>query len=123
MYAHSAVHIQRNLINAIAFSPAQLRAFSHIAKFDRTLKVPESTSAFRLSAAFHTLSLRMLFRALSGLEIFTSFCVFRCGGPFAAVALSLQNLFRYKTSFAAESLSLQILFRCRSSFAADPLSL
>jgi len=44
---------------------------------------------FRLLAAFHTLSLGMLFRTLSGLEILTSFCVFRCGGPFAAVALSL----------------------------------
>ena len=54
------------------------------------LKVP---CAFRLSAAFHTLSLRMLLRALLGLEIFTSFCIFRCGGPFAVVARSLQNLF------------------------------
>jgi len=44
----------------------------------------------------------MLFRALSGMQIFTSFCVFRCGGPFAAVALSLQNLFRCRTSFALD---------------------
>jgi len=28
MYAHSAGHIQLNLINAIAFTPEQLRAFS-----------------------------------------------------------------------------------------------
>jgi hypothetical protein len=67
------------------------------------LKVPR---AFRLLTAFHTLSLRMLFRTLSCLEIFTSFCVFRCGGPFAAVALSLQNLFRCRTSFALDSAGL-----------------
>jgi hypothetical protein len=35
----------------------------------------------------------MLLRLHSGLEIFTSFCIFRCSGPFAAVALALQNLF------------------------------
>jgi len=45
----------------------------------------------------------MLFRALSGLEIFTSFCAFRCGGTFAAVALSLQNLFRCRISFAVDA--------------------
>jgi len=44
----------------------------------------------------------MLFRALSGMQIFTSFCVFRCGGTFAAVALSLQNLVRCRTSFALD---------------------
>jgi hypothetical protein len=44
----------------------------------------------------------MLFRTLSGLEIFTSFYVFRCGGPFVVVALSLQNLFRRRTSFALD---------------------
>ena len=76
---------------------------AHIAKLDCTLKVPR---AFRVSAAFHTLSLRMLLRALSGLEIFTSFCVFRCGGPLAAVALSLQHLFRCRTCFALDSAGL-----------------
>jgi hypothetical protein len=44
--------------------------------------------------------------ALSGLEIFPSFCVYRCCGPFAAVALSLQNLFRHTTSFAPDSAGL-----------------
>jgi hypothetical protein len=93
MYAHSAGHIQLKLINAIAFSPVQLRAFRHIAnstKLSKFLKVPR---AFRLLAAFHTLLLQMLFRAHSGLEIFTPFYVFHCGGPFTAVALSLQWLF------------------------------
>jgi len=35
----------------------------------------------------------MLFHVRSGLEIFTSFYVFRCSGPFAAKSLLLQNLF------------------------------
>jgi hypothetical protein len=48
----------------------------------------------------------MLFRTISGLEIFTSFCVLHCGGPFAAVALSLQNLFRCRTSFVLDSAGL-----------------
>jgi hypothetical protein len=48
----------------------------------------------------------MLFRALSGLEIFTSFCVFRCGCPLAAVALSLQHLLRCRTYFALDSVGL-----------------
>jgi hypothetical protein len=48
----------------------------------------------------------MLFHTLSGLEIFTSFCVLRCGGPFAAVALSLQNLFCCRMSFALDSAGL-----------------
>jgi hypothetical protein len=48
----------------------------------------------------------MFFRTLSGLEIFTSFCVFRCGGPFAAVARSLQNLCRCRISFALDAAGL-----------------
>jgi len=48
----------------------------------------------------------MLFRTLSGLEIFTSFCVLRCGGLCTAVALSLQNLFRCRASFALGSAGL-----------------
>jgi hypothetical protein len=44
----------------------------------------------------------MLFRTLSDLEMFTSFCVFRCGGHFAAVALSLQNLLRTRFSWSIE---------------------
>jgi len=58
---------------------------------------------------YHVLSgfwLRMLFRTLSGLMIFTSFSVFRCGGPFAAVARSLQNLFRCRISFALNAAGL-----------------
>jgi len=78
--------------------------------------------AFKLLAAFHTLSLRMLFRALSGLQIFTSFCVYCCGGPFTAVALSQQWVFRCSGSFVAVALSLQWLFRCKTSFAAELLS-
>jgi len=48
----------------------------------------------------------MLVCTLSGLEIFTSFRVSRCGGPFAAVALLLQTLFRCRTSFALDSAGL-----------------
>jgi len=73
--------------------------------------------AFRLLAAFHKLSLRMLFGTLSGLEIFTSFGVLRCGGRFAAVALSLQNLFRWKP------LSLPNLFRTRFSWSIEVMQL
>jgi hypothetical protein len=93
MYAHSSGHIQLNLIDSIAFSPAQQRAFS---------PHPEARPYFeiRLSAAFHTLSLRMLFRAHSGMVICTSFCVFRCSSPFAAVALSLQMLLRFRHRFS-----------------------
>jgi hypothetical protein len=93
MYAHSAGHIQLNLINAIAFSSAQLRAFSHIAKFDRTLKVPESTTYFQAFGCFPQ--------------------------TFAANALS--RLFRLG-DFHFLRLSLQWLFRCKTSFVAEPLS-
>jgi len=48
---------------------------------------------FGLFAAVHTLSLRMLFHTLSGLEILTSFWVIRCG------SLLLQWLFPCKTSY------------------------
>jgi hypothetical protein len=71
----------------------------------------------------------MLFRTLAGLKIFTSFCVSRCSGPFAAVALSLQNLFHCKTSFAAGPVSylIQLLYRTdvagflKSTFAVGQL--
>jgi hypothetical protein len=48
----------------------------------------------------------MLFRTLSGLEIFTSFCILHCGGLCTAVALSLQNHFRCRASFTLNSAGL-----------------
>jgi hypothetical protein len=73
---------------------------AHIAKIDRTLKVPESTTCFQAFGCFaHTFAANALshFQARKFSLRFASI---------AAVALSLQWLFRCKTSFAAEYLSL-----------------
>jgi len=119
MYAHSAGHIQLNLINAIALTHSRATTCSQPTSQNSTILwefriVPP---AFGLLAAFHTLLLRMLFRTLSGLEIFTSFCVLRYGDPFATVTLSQQNLFRSRTSFAPEPLShwIQLVYQREAS--------
>jgi len=77
----------------------------HIAKLDRTSKVPDCTTCFQAVGCIpHTFAANALSHPFR-LVIPTSSCVFLCGGHFAAVAVSLQNLFRCTTSFAAESLS------------------
>ena len=95
---HSAGHIQLNLINELAFSPHSetRRYFESSLKYHVVSGLWPLCTHFRCECSF----------ALSGLEIFTSFCVYRCCGPFAAVALSLQNLFRHRISFAQDSAGL-----------------
>jgi len=89
----------------------------HIAKLDRTLKVPDCTMYSQAFGCFpHTFAVNAVL-GLSGLDIFTSACVFRCGAQFAAVAVSLQWLFCCKTSFAAQPLSHWIQLVCRRDTA------
>jgi len=79
---------------------------AHIGKLDHTLKVPKSTMCFQAFGCFsHTFAANAHSRPFR-LGDFHSFCVFPCGGPFAAVARPLRNLLRYRTFFALDSAGL-----------------
>jgi hypothetical protein len=79
---------------------------AQITNFNDTLKVLKVPRTFRLSAEFHSLSLRMLLPALSGLQNLIAFCIFHYCGPVTEVAHSLLNLFH--NEFIDVDLSLYI---------------
>jgi hypothetical protein len=80
------------------FNQCHSRHSAHIANLDRTMKVPESTTCFQAFGCFpHTFTANAASRTFLAGRISLHFA------SFAAVALSLQWLFRCRTSFTLDS--------------------
>jgi len=95
MYAHSAGHIQLKSSMQLHLPQSNYVHSAHIAKLDSTLKVPDRTTCFLAFGCFpHTFAANALSRP------------FRLGDFHFSLRLSLQNLFRCRTSFALDAAGL-----------------